>query len=110
MWAGGCEHAGLTCRNQRSKAYTVMACADDCFACLAALLEDGEIGRIASELLRGRSARSCPEGQRGPKNADVGKLQIVVSELHNLSSAAWQRLEKPAMTQATIRAGLGPKP
>ena len=79
-----------------------MACADECFACLAVLLEDGEMERIAAGLVRGRSARSCPEGQRGRKNADVGKLQIVVAELHGLFLAAWQRLEKPAMLQATM--------
>ena len=33
---------------------------------------------------------------------NVGKLQVVVSELHRLFSAAWQRLGKQAMNQATM--------
>ena len=79
-----------------------MANSDDCFACLAVLLENGEAEGIAAGLVRSRSARSCPERQRGPKNADVGKLQIIVSELHSLASAAWQRLKKPEMSQPTM--------
>ena len=74
-----------------------MPSADDCFA---ALLEDGELAGISADLVP--SARGCPQGKRGPKNANVGKLQVVVSELHRLFAAAWQGLAKPAMNQATM--------
>ena len=57
---------------------------------------------MVTALLSLRSVRRCPEGRRGPRNPDVGKLQIVLSDLHRVSSAIWLRFVKASMTQEML--------
>ena len=51
---------------QRSEAYVArMASADDCFACLAVLLEDGQAEGIAAELPGAREHKKDAIRERG---------------------------------------------
>ena len=42
-----------------------MASADECFECLAVLLENGQAEGITAGFVRGRFAQSCPDSRKG---------------------------------------------